>query len=126
MRRQVISTLTLAAAVPLSVSGANEIAASDPSLGNAAWHEGWSSAGVRTVLHWVEAVLLALSSYFSFQAVLTGFVLYSSMSLYLPDMEAKIRFLRSQVAGSPRRPSRVCGTLFQIKCTALHTCMLTY
>ena len=93
----VIGTLTMAAAVPLSVSGASELASDSPSLGNAAWHEGWQSPGVRTGLHWAEAVLMAMSAYFAFHGVLTGFILYSSLSLYLPDLEAKVLFLRGKV-----------------------------
>ncbi|GMH74420.1 hypothetical protein TrST_g2254 [Triparma strigata] len=94
----VILTLALAVAVPCILHEVTqvEITSATFGAGDTEFYSFWSNPSAMHVLHWLECVLLACSIWQAMSGIFLCFILYSSLSLYLPDVYSKIRFLSVQ------------------------------
>ena len=99
----VISGLCLSVSIPLCVASLDGgvIDTNNPSLsGNAedgkmgpGWYRNWNTPSSRHALHWAECAFLAISVLFNFLCMSHGFMYFGSVSLYLPTVESRMRYL---------------------------------
>lgn len=93
-----VAALAFTVAVPLAVlnlDGLSTFDTADASLGGArspTWYQRWHGARLLHASHWTGNILLALSIYCSFNAISTCFMLMPTYSIYLPDVESRLRY----------------------------------
>ena len=94
----VILTLALAVAVPCILHEVTqvEITSATFGAGDTSFYSFWVKPSPMHVFHWLECVLLACAIWRAMSGIFLCFILYSSLSLYLPDIYSKIRFLSVQ------------------------------
>ena len=90
----VILTLCMSIEAPMIVYALMAFDTADPSLGAGAvtLYGYWTQPSVAHALHWAECAFMALSLTYALRGIQLGFMLYSSLALYLPEMEDKLRF----------------------------------
>ena len=91
----IISTLTLGISIPLALHEITYLNLESPSLGGEtiAWYENWWDPTAMHAVHIVELIFLSFSIWKCTCGIGHALVLYSTLSIYLPDTESKLRFL---------------------------------
>ena len=95
----IISTLTLGISIPLSIHEVTLINLESPTLGGSDedtldFYEAWlNRPTIMHAVHIVELILLSYSIWKSSCGILNSLLLYSTLSIYLPDVESKLRFM---------------------------------
>ena len=94
----IVAALTFTISVPLAVynlDGIETFGTRDAALGGdgtPAWYRAWHGPRAQHACHWASCVLISLSVYCSWEAISRCFMLIPCYSLYLPDIEARLRF----------------------------------
>ena len=60
--------------------------------GSPGWYRAWHGPRAQHACHWASCLLISLSVYCSWEAISRCFMLIPTYSLYMPDMEARLRF----------------------------------
>ena len=94
----VISTLVCAIGIPLAIHEITIPPFDSPALGGTEdesfkFYEKWKNPTIMHILHLLELISLAGCIYKSASGPIHSFLLYSTLSIYLPDPESKLRFL---------------------------------
>ena len=94
----IVAALTFTISVPLAVynlDGIETFGTRDAALGgdgSPAWYRAWHGPRAQHACHWASCLLISLSVYCSWEAISRCFMLIPTYSLYMPDMEARLRF----------------------------------
>mmetsp|Transcript_9549 Transcript_9549/g.19056 ORF Transcript_9549/g.19056 Transcript_9549/m.19056 type:complete len:203 (+) Transcript_9549:287-895(+) len=107
----VILTLALAVAVPCILHEVTqvEITSATFGAGDTSFYSFWVNPSAMHVFHWLECVLLACSIWQAMSGVFLCFILYSSLSLYLPDVYQQDTFLVCPDQAGARRLGALDG-----------------
>jgi hypothetical protein len=97
----VVTSLCLTISVTFMVQGILAFDPTAPSLGGEEWYAKWLDKDLMYALHWCESVLLATSIYNAIKGIFLAFGFYCGVSLYMPDMLAKCRFLMASITQLP-------------------------
>ena len=94
----IVAALVFTISVPLAVyslDGIETFGTRDAALGgdgSPAWYGAWHGPRAQHACHWTSCLLISLSVYCSWEAISRCFMLIPTYSLYMPDMEARLRF----------------------------------
>ena len=94
----IVAALVFTISVPLAVynlDGIETFGTRDAALGgdgSPAWYRAWHGPRAQHACHWASCCLISLSVYCSWEAISRCFMLIPTYSLYMPDMEARLRF----------------------------------
>ena len=94
----IVAALVFTISVPLAVynlDGIETFGTREAVLGgdgSPAWYGVWHGPRAQHACHWASCVLISLSVYCSWEAISRCFMLIPTYSLYMPDMEARLRF----------------------------------
>ncbi len=94
----IVAALVFTISVPLAVynlDGIETFGTREAALGgdgSPAWYGVWHGPRAQHACHWASCLLISLSVYCSWEAISRCFMLIPTYSLYMPDMEARLRF----------------------------------
>ena len=94
----IVAALVFTISVPLAVynlDGIETFGTRDAALGGdggPAFYRIWHGPRAQHACHWASCLLISLSVYCSWEAISRCFMLIPTYSLYMPDMEARLRF----------------------------------
>ena len=94
----IVAALTFTISVPLAVynlDGIETFGTRDAALGgdgSPGWYRAWHGPRAQHACHWASCLLISLSVYCSWEAISRCFMIIPCYSLYMPDMEARLRF----------------------------------
>ena len=94
----IVAALVFTISVPLAVynlDGIETFGTREAALGgdrSPAWYRVWHGPRAQHACHWASCLLISLSVCCSWEAISRCFMLIPTYSLYMPDMEARLRF----------------------------------
>ena len=94
----IVAALVFTISVPLAVynlDGIETFGTREAALGgdgSPVWYRAWHGPRAQHACHWMSCLLISLSVYCSWEAISRCFMIIPCYSLYMPDMEARLRF----------------------------------